>query len=133
MDFDGFRLISMDFDGFGACRTPEVHERKPPQGEAAFGRLHRGGRAPSAPAPLCGLPCGGFLSCTSGVRQAPNPSKSIKMNQSPLKFIEIHRNLGVPVAHSRFPQTLGSRTHVFRTRDTYMESHPHAITHILMV
>ena len=62
MDFDGFRWILMDFDFFGACRTPkelverpkELVERPKCTKESPRKGIHKGGRAPKAPAPLCG-------------------------------------------------------------------------------
>ena len=42
------------------CSLPRFALSLPPTSlsrEAAFGRLHKGGRAPSAPARLCGFPC----------------------------------------------------------------------------
>ena len=72
MDFDGFyrilmdcgrfRWILMDFDFFGACRTPkelverpkELVERHKCTKESPRKGIHKGGQAPKAPAPLCG-------------------------------------------------------------------------------
>ena len=52
----------MDFDFFGACRTPkelverpkELVERPKCTKESPRKGIHKGGRAPKAPAPLCG-------------------------------------------------------------------------------
>ena len=88
MNFNGFRLNLMDFDFFGACRTPkelverpkELVERPKCTKESPRKGIHKGGRAPKAPAPLCGggrrpPPFMGLVLCIFGLLGNQNGTK----------------------------------------------------------